>query len=141
MQKTIVELVSYYIRKYNTRNPFEIADHFGILYQIGNIGCAGCYMFLKNHRYIFLSQDLEKHELKMVMAHELGHAILHTKQNCYFIRNKTLLLNSKIEKEANIFAATLLISEDELSEYKDYTLKQLSKILGYSEQLIQLRIQ
>ena len=98
-------------------------------------------MFLKNHRYIFLSQDLEKHELKMVMAHELGHAILHTKQNCYFIRNKTLLLNSKIEKEANIFAATLLISEDELSEYKDYTLKQLSKILGYSEQLIQLRIQ
>ncbi|MFQ9195279.1 MAG: ImmA/IrrE family metallo-endopeptidase [Candidatus Gastranaerophilaceae bacterium] len=141
MQKTIVELVSYYIRKYNTRNPFEIADHLGILYQIGNIGCAGCYMFLKNHRYIFLSQDLEKHELKMVMAHELGHAILHTKQNCYFIRNKTLLLNSKIEKEANIFAATLLISEDELSEYKDYTLKQLSKILGYSEQLIQLRIQ
>ncbi len=79
--------------------------------------------------------------MKMVMAHELGHAILHTKQNCYFIRNKTLLLNSKIEKEANIFAATLLISEDELSEYKDYTLKQLSKILGYSEQLIQLRIQ
>ena len=97
-------------------------------------------VFKKSQIY-FSESRLRKHELKMVMAHELGHAILHTKQNCYFIRNKTLLLNSKIEKEANIFAATLLISEDELSEYKDYTLKQLSKILGYSEQLIQLRIQ
>ena len=62
-------------------------------------------MFLKNHRYIFLNQKLSKHELKMVMAHELGHAIMHRKENCYFIRNKTLMLTSKIEIEANTFAA------------------------------------
>ena len=62
----------YYCKKFNTRNPFEIADYLGILYQIGDIGCSGCYMFLKNHRYIFLNQNLSEPEARMVMAHELG---------------------------------------------------------------------
>jgi len=75
------------------------------------------------------------------MAHELGHAILHRKQNCYFIRNKTLLLNSKTELEANLFAAELLIDDDIILEYPEYTTSQLSKLLGYEERLIELRMQ
>lgn len=51
-------------------------------------------MFLKNHRYIFLNPNLPEHEMRLVTAHELGHAILHRKENCYFIKNKALLLNS-----------------------------------------------
>lgn len=116
----IPKRVSYYVRKFNTRNPFEIADYLNILYQIGDIGCDGCYMFLKNHRYIFLNQNLSKHDMILVMAHELGHAILHRKQDCYFIKHNTLLLNSKIELEANKFAIELLISDDDLAEYKYY---------------------
>lgn len=27
---------AYYVRKFNTNNPFAIADNLGILYQIGN---------------------------------------------------------------------------------------------------------
>ena len=54
--KQIKQIVSYYCKKFNTRNPFEIADYLGILYQIGDIGCSGCYMFLKNHRYISQSE-------------------------------------------------------------------------------------
>lgn len=70
----IKRLVSYYKKIYGTNNPFEIADHLGILYQIGNCKHEGCYMFLKNHRYIFLSNRLSGVELKVVMAHELAHA-------------------------------------------------------------------
>ena len=138
LDNRIKKLVSYYVNKFNTRNPFEIADYLGILYQMGNIGCEGCYMFLKNHRYIFLNENLEQHEMYLVMAHELGHALLHRKQNCYFIRNKTFLLNSKVEIEANKFAIELLISQEELSKYKDFTMEQLSRILGYSQKLIEL---
>ena len=138
--KQIKRLVSYYCEKFNTRNPFEIADHLGILYQIGNIGCSGCYMFLKNHRYIFLNQALGKREQKMVMAHELGHAVLHSKQNSYFIRNKTLLLNSKTENEANLFAAHLLISDEDIKNLKYYTMQQLAKSLGYSVDFINLKL-
>lgn len=141
MQKDIKKLITYYVNKYNTRNPFKIADYLGILYQIGNIGCSGCYMFLKNHRYIFINQNLSEPETQMVMAHELGHAILHRKENCYFIRNQTLLLNSKNEKEANLFAAELLIPNEIILENYNFTVNQLSRLLGYDEKLIEIRLE
>ena len=121
----IKKIVSYYKRKTGTTNPFDIADQLGILYQICNLQFEGCYMFLKNHRCIFLSEDLSDHDRTLVMAHELGHAIMHRKVNCYFIRNQTLLLNSKREIEANTFAMNLLLTDDMLYEYKDYTINQL----------------
>ena len=132
--------VSSLVNKYNTRDPFELADILGVLYQIGNCKNEGCYMFLKNHRYIFLSNKLNNLELKIVMAHELGHALLDRKQNCYFIRNKTLFLNSRFEKRANLFAAHLLIDSEYLKEYSWYTTEQLSHSLGYPLELINLRL-
>lgn len=134
-------LASYYVRKYGTRDPFELADHLGVLYQIGNCKHEGYYMFLKNHRYIFLSNKLDCTELRYVMAHELGHAILDRKENCYFIRNKTLLSISKFERRANLFAAYLLISEELLEEYSGYTMEQFSGATGYPLELIKLRVQ
>lgn len=74
------------------------------------------------------------------MAHELGHAVLHRKENCYFIRNKTLLLNSKNEIEANKFAMELLIPDEILEENREFTIEQLSRMLGYHEKLIELRL-
>ena len=84
---------------------------------------------------------MNESELLQVMAHELGHAILHRKQNCYFIRNKTLLLNSKTELEANMFAAELLIRDDVILEHPEYTTSQLSRLLGYEERLVELWMQ
>lgn len=98
-------------------------------------------MFLKNHRYIFINENLSEPETQMVMAHELGHAILHRKENCYFIRNQTLLLNSKNEKEANLFAAELLIPNEIILENYNFTVNQLSRLLGYDEKLIEIRLE
>ena len=136
----IKRLVAYCIKKYGTSDPFELADRLGVLYQIGNCKHEGCYMFLKNHRYIFLSDQLEDAELRLVMAHELGHALLDRKSNCYFIRNKTLLLISRLERRANLFAAYLLISDDLLTEYTGYTEDQFCQCTGYPKELLKLRI-
>lgn len=136
----IKRLVAYYIKKFGTNDPFEIADRMGVLYQIGNCKNEGCYMFLKNHRYIFLSNRLNPVEQKLVMAHELAHAIYDRKENCYFVRNKTLLLNSKIERRANLFAAYLLIGDDMLKDYSGYTKEQFCQCTGYPEELIELRL-
>ena len=136
----VKRLVAYCIKKYGTSDPFELADHLGVLYQIGNCKHEGCYMFLKNHRYIFLSNQLENAELRLVMAHELGHALLDRKSNCYFIRNKTLLLVSRLERRANLFAAHLLISDDLLAEYTGYTEDQFCQSTVYPKELIELRL-
>lgn len=141
MRRNIKNLVAYYIKKCGSRNPFNISDYLNVEIQIGPLGSrCGCYMFLKNHRCIFLNELLSDQEMKMVMAHELGHAIMHRKENCYFIRNKTLLLNSKNELEANLFAAELLIPDEVILENYWCTTDQLSRILGYEKALIELRL-
>lgn len=141
MNKNIKNIVEYYVKKCDSRNPFDIADYLNIQIQIGHLGTpCGCYMFLKNHRCIFLNENLSENEMNLVMSHELGHAVTHRKLNCYFIRNKTLLLDSKIEKEANIFAADLLIPDIEIIDNKELTTRQLSRLLGYQEEIIQLRL-
>lgn len=141
MRKDIKQTVNYYVGKFNTRNPYELAKCLNVEVQIGQLGSrAGCYMFLKNHKCIFLNEDLEENEMRLVMAHELGHAIMHRKENCYFIRNKTLMLTSKLEIEANTFAAELLIPDEIIFENRQTTTEQLSRLLGYEQALIELRL-
>lgn len=136
--------VAYYTKKYQTNDPFAIADALGIEVIIGDIGSrSGCYMYLKRNKCIWINENLDDNEKLFVMAHELGHAILHPRQNCYFIKHKTLLLNSKTEQEPNTFAINLLIPEDTLLEYLkygEYTIDQLSRLFGYKKELIELRL-
>lgn len=129
-------------RKFNTSDPFKLARVLGIEVMICDIGSRlGCYMYLKRSKCIWINESLEDNERTFVMAHEVGHAILHPKENCYFLRNQTLL-NTKIEREANTFAVEFLIPDDVILEAKanGYTVDQLSRILGYEKELIELRL-
>ena len=74
-------------------------------------------------------------------AHELGHALLHPNSNTKFLRHNTLLSIDKLEREANCFAIELLVSDEAIQEYKSYTIEQLSRLLGYSEQLLLLKLE
>lgn len=140
MRKDIKQLVNYYVKKFNTRNPYKLAECLNVEVQIGELGSqAGCYMFLKNHKCIFLNEDLEENEMRLVMAHELGHAIMHRKENCYFIRNKTLMLTSKLEIEANTFAAELLIPDELIFEHPDMPADQLARLAGYNEKIMNFK--
>ena len=126
----VKRLVAYYVRKYNTRNPFRLAEYLNVEVQTGS---------LKNHKCIFLNEDLEEHERTLVMAHELAHSIMHRKENCYFIRNKTLLLSSKIEIEANTFAAELLIPDELIIDNPELTKAQIARLAGYDERVMDFK--
>lgn len=139
--KSVKQIADHYKRKFGTSNPFEIAEFLNIEVIFDSFDkCSGCYFFIKNHRCIFINKNLEYRDRMLVMAHELGHAILHRKLNCYFIRNKTFILNSKIEREANRFAVDLLIDDADLGEYPDKTVDQLSCIFEIEPELIELRL-
>lgn len=53
-------------------------------------------------------------------AHELGHAIMHPDANTPFLRKCTGLLISKMEIEANKFAAELLIDDEVFLEFQEF---------------------
>ncbi|OUQ17642.1 Zn peptidase [Lachnoclostridium sp. An14] len=142
IEHKIRRLIRYYDRMMGTRDPVSIARQLNIGIAIVPLGeIAGNYKLLKRKRWIFVNEDIADSQLfRVVVAHELGHAVLHRKENCAFIKHKTLLLTSGIEREANQFAAYLLISDDMLEEYAGCTEEQFCNCTGYPKELIELRL-
>ena len=136
-------LIRYYERMTGSRDPVTIANHAGIQIAIVPLGeISGNYMLIKRKLWIFVNDSIPEDSpmFKVIVAHELGHAFLHRKENCAFIKNKTLLSCSGIEREANRFAATLLITDELLEEYKNCTESQFCDCTGYPKELIELRL-
>ena len=139
----IRRLIRYYQRMTGGGNPVSIAEYAGIRIAILPLGeIAGNYKLIKRKRWIFVNDNIPTDSplFQVIVAHELGHALLHRKENCAFIKNKTLLLTAGIEREANQFAATLLIPDDLIAEFNGYTVEQMSLCTGYPKDLIELRL-
>ena len=62
---------------------------------------------------------------KYIMAHELGHSIFHTKSNIYFAENLTNLKTIYAEREANVFAAQLILPDEFIYENSDMSLEEI----------------
>lgn len=143
IDQKIRRLVRYYERLAGSRDPVAIAKSAGIRIAIVPLGdIAGNYKLIKRKRWIFINDSIptDSPTFKVVVAHELGHALLHRKENCAFIKHKTLLLSSGIELEANQFAAYLLIGDDMLMDYTGFTASQFCECTGYPKELIKLRL-
>ncbi len=137
----ISKIVSHLIKRCKTRNPFEIADYLDITIFIEELGSInGYYNKPLRMKQIHINQDLDYNEKKFTCAHELGHALLHPNSSTPFLRKSTFLSVDKLEIEANKFAMELLISDDVLEENREFTIEQLSRMLGYHEKLIELRL-
>ncbi len=103
-------------KKFYTSDPFELCECLGVTVQTDDIGTLkGMYVFIKRNRYIVLSDRLDTAMRKLVCAHELGHDQLHREQAKYsFIQDSDLIdMNDRTEFEANVFAVSLLIDDDE----------------------------
>lgn len=142
MKKSIKQIVKSLMIKYGTNNPAIIAEYLGIKIIYAPLDdMAGFYKLLQRRKYIFINSDIEDESFtRVVLAHELGHAILHRKENCCFLDHHTLILTSKIERQANLFAAELLITDDLLQEYCECTKEQFCSCTGYPKELIDLKL-
>ena len=136
----IKKKIAYLKKKYYTSNPFELADALGILVIKEDLGSIeGYYNKQLRQKQIHINCNLSEKDMLFTCAHELGHALLHPDSNTKFLRDNTLLSVSKLEREANYFAIELLVSDETVKEYKNYTIEQLSRLLGYNEQLLLLK--
>lgn len=137
----IKKKIAYLKKKYDTSSPFVIASELGIKIIFEDLGSInGYYNKMLRMKQIHINRNLPEHMKKFTCAHELGHALLHPNANTPFLKNNTLLSVDKFETEANKFAMELLISDDSLSEYSECTIEQLSRIYGYHQKLIELRL-
>ena len=127
----IKQRVNRLCRKYGTRDPFELAERMNILVVREPLGSInGYYNQCYRQKFIHINEELEEYRQKFTCAHELGHAVLHPKANTPFLRDNTLFSVSRLEREANCFAAELLCPDEVLLEYPGYTVGELARILG-----------
>lgn len=129
--------------KFNTNNPYDLASSLKIEIIERPLGNTyGMYKYIKKTRVILLNSSLNETLKRVVLAHELGHAILHPTVNCYFMRHKTLYVTNKFENEANKFAAELLIDEKEIKNLclQNMSIEQLACYFLVPKELISLKL-
>lgn len=144
MNTNIPKLVTCLMKKYGTKDPEKLAKCLGvtIIRKPLEDVVAGFYKMINRRKYIFLNDDIEdEFFLRIVLAHELGHAIMHPKENCAFMRKHTLFLTSRLEIQANTFAAYLLIDDSLIQNFTEFTREQFCNCTGFPEALIKLRLE
>ena len=137
----IKRLVDSLVRKYKTRNPFEIISHLNVIVVFYPLhGVKGFYQYFQRNNIIYIDEALSENEKKFVCAHELGHMFLHKKANAIFMDSRTQLNTAKYEIEADRFAMNFLLSDADIEENLNFTTVQLSRLFGYTKKLIELRL-
>ena len=133
--------VEQIVRKYRTRDPFEMIKGMNVILVYYPLeGVHGFYQYFQRNNIIYLDERLSKNEQRFVLAHELGHMFLHKKANAIFMDTRTQFNTDKFELEANTFAIDLLLPDSLLEEYKEFTIEQISRLTGYHKRLIELRV-
>lgn len=96
--------------RYNSRDPFTLCREMGIeiLFVPLTPRVRGFYQQIDSLDIIYLSDSLTETEQIPVLAHELGHCLLHSGLNFFFVTRSTLYPVGKYEKEADEFARELL---------------------------------
>ncbi|WP_142414424.1 ImmA/IrrE family metallo-endopeptidase [Hathewaya massiliensis] len=135
--------VKHLVQKYGTRDPYKLANYLGINieYRYYSDSTKGYFLKILRNKFIIINQNLTDHEKEIVLAHELGHAILHHNKDIRFIREFTLFPTGRYENEANKFAAELLINEKDIDKYclENLCLEQLASYFCVPKELIKYK--
>lgn len=109
------------IKKYDETDPFRLCKDMDIIlnfYPMGNTSecCKGFFLSQSRIHSITINSDLSDDLQRIICAHELGHAVLHKdcgKINAFHDFGLYDSVNH-FEYDANIFAAELLLSDEDV---------------------------
>lgn len=128
------------IRKFNTNNPFTIADRLCITVLYSDMNSTlGFFSKYKRSKFIHLNNNMPEKLQRFVCGHELGHAIQHPNINTPFLKRHTLFSTDKIEREANTFAVELLLPDSILKEFPQCSLHNIAGFYGIPLELVYLK--
>lgn len=116
----IVKAVERLKKRYNEDDPFELCALMGIKVLLVSMGTSeGCVkgFFLESNRIrtITVNADMPLVFQRIIVTHELGHAVLHRHAGVFAFHDFGLFDDSsRYEKDANLFAAELLLKDEEV---------------------------
>lgn len=143
MGNIIENEVNKLIKKYKTTNPYEICDAKNITYKKIDLHpeINGIYQYIERNKFIYINSQLSDNKQLFTCGHELGHAIIHEKYNCTFLKTQTYFNVNRFEKEADIFASCLLIPDvSVLNEFNELSMKEIACELNVPIEYLKLRI-
>ena len=120
LYKEIVNAADRLKRRYRETNPFKLCEAMGIKLLFRSLGTEpdsvkGFFFECKRIRTITVNADLPEIVQMFIVAHELGHAVLHRDHGLSAFQETALYDESSVrEKEANLFAAELLLDDEEV---------------------------
>ena len=116
--------VARLMRKYEEADPAALAQAMGIIVAYEPMGnypeaCKGFFMYQSRKKHITINSDLRPVIQRIILAHEIGHAVLHRKELISLKAFHDFSLydtTSQFEYEANLFAAEYLLDDKEVIE-------------------------
>lgn len=93
-----------------TRDLFAVCRDMGItvVFVPLTVRVRAFYQCIRGVDVIYLSEGLSDTEQYILLAHELGHFVLHRGVDSFFIARSTLFPPGRFEREADEFARCLL---------------------------------
>lgn len=139
----IKEIAENLIKKYDTNDPFLLAEYLKIIICERDIHeeIMGFYKYNRKNKFIILNSNLNEYLKRFTCAHELSHAILHPRANTPFLRSNTLYPIGRLEKEANKLAVELLLPDRLVYEYEhtNLTINEIGSIYSIPNEVIDLK--
>jgi len=133
------------IKQFKTRDPFEIASGMNIEILYRDLGqLKGFYTKDGHNRFIVINERLEEPVKRIVCAHELGHDQLHRHLSTNLSMQEFAVYDMKCkpEYEANVFAADLLLSDEEITAYfnQGYSFYDTACLLETDKHLLAIKL-
>jgi len=107
-------------RKTDAADPIELCRDLGILLRRPSLGTMpgalkGFYTMHYRIKAITVNGDLPEAFQRTIIAHEIGHAELHASHGYNEFHDGCMFdISSVMEKEANLFAAELLLKDEDI---------------------------
>lgn len=142
----IVDKADEIVELCHSRNPDQIAEELGIEVLDRDFSKQlGAYMPVLGCPFIFLKADMEPEMRNIVLLHEIGHHVLHksNSENAHFFPDYSLFgMNSRMEYEANVFAAQVSLPDDEFLDLikMGYNVQQIAQSLSSNVNLVALKV-
>lgn len=125
------------IEKFGTADPEELCFRMGIVVADCELPeeTKGFCLMLSGGSAIMINENLSYNERKSCIAHELGHAVLHKGLNYMFMSQNTCMITGKFEREANLFAAYLILQT--ISPKEGETIENFSRRTALSKESVE----